>query len=111
MIDNRMTGDKPTIEYYKIGDGERMKVPYDIVEISPNIYEWRELDMKGSNFNYGGLVSELVGINYSDSEMTAIINNYLLDPDDEESKREFSEMQECRKKSKEIARRILNDNQ
>jgi hypothetical protein len=86
-----------------------MKVPYDIEEVSPGIYSWRELDMRGSNFNYGGLVGELVGINYSDSEMTAVINNYLLDPNDEEAKREFMEMQECRKKAKEIARRILND--
>ena len=65
--------------------------------------------MRTINFNYGGLVAELVGINYSDSEMTAVINNYLLDPEDEEAKREFVEMQECRKKAKEIARKILND--
>lgn len=110
MIDNTVTGSKPNIEYYKMGGGERMKVPYDIEEISPGIYSWRELDMKCINFNYGGLVSEIVGISYSDSEMTAVINNYLLDQDDEDTKREFMEMQECRKKAKEIARRILEDN-
>lgn len=107
MIDNRVTGPKPTIEYY----GERMKVPYEIEEVSPGIYSWRELDIRRMYFNYSGLVSELVGVNYSDSEMTAIINNYLLDPEDEDVKREFVEMQECRKKSKEIARRILSENQ
>lgn len=109
MIDNRVSGAKPNIEYYNMAGLDRVKVPYDIEECSPGIFTWRELDMRLTSFNYGGLVAELVGINYSDSEMTAIINNYLLDPDDEEAKREFTEMQEWRKKSKEIAHRILND--
>jgi hypothetical protein len=43
--------------------------------------------------------------------MTAVINNYLLDPEDEATKAEFIAMQECRKEAKEIANRILNDNQ
>lgn len=111
MIDNKFMGAKPEIEYYKMAGGERVRIPYDIEENSPGIYSWRELDMKLANFNYGGLVSELVGIRYSDSEMTAVINNYLLDPEDEDAKREFAEMQQCRKEAKEIAHRILNDKQ
>ena len=109
MIDNTVTGSKPNIEYYKIAGGERVKVPYDIFEVSPGVFSWRELDMRIGNFNYGGLVSEIVGVNYSDSEMTAIINNYLLDPDDESAKKEFFDMQECRKKAKEIAKEILSN--
>lgn len=112
MIDNTLMGSKPNIEYYKMAGGqERVKVPYDIFEVSPGIFSWRELDMRATNFNYGGLVAEIVGISYSDSEMTAVINNYLLDPEDEDAKREFIEMQECRKKAKEIARQILNNKQ
>ena len=110
MINNIVSGQKPHIEYYKIGGSDRMKVPYDIVEVSPGIFEWRELDLRISNFNYAGLVSELIGVKYNDSEMTAVINNYLLDPEDENIKNEFLKMQECRKEAKEIARQILNDN-
>jgi hypothetical protein len=38
--------------------------------------------------------------------MTAIINNYLLDADDD-SKREFVEMQNYRKYAKQLAKEIL----
>ena len=39
--------------------------------------------------------------------MQAIINNYLLDPNDDSIKQEFIEMQNWRAESKQIAKEIL----
>lgn len=111
MYDNTKFGEKPMIQNYKAMGVDMVRVPYDLREISPGIYSWREISVKYNNFNYGGLVSALIGLHYTQSEMTAVINNYLLDPEDEATKAEFIAMQECRKEAKEIANRILNDNQ
>ena len=39
--------------------------------------------------------------------MQAIINNYLLDPSNQQSIEEFNQMQEWRKHAKELAKEIL----
>lgn len=59
------------------------------------------------NMNYDYLVSTLIKTRYNDNKVQAIINNYLLDSDDETSIKEFNEMQEWRKISKQIAKEIL----
>jgi hypothetical protein len=66
-----------------------IRIPYNIIEISPSVYSWREISIKYINFNYGNLVSALIGLQYSPAEMTATINNYLLDPKDKDVKTEF----------------------
>lgn len=106
MHDNKKIGEKPQIEYYNNAGIDMVRIPYEITEISPSIYSWRELSVKFINFNYGGLVSAIIGLQYSPNEMTAIINNYLLDADDD-SKREFIEMQNYRKYAKQLAKEIL----
>ena len=108
MYDNRKFGEKPQIEYYKSANIDMVRVPYEIVEISPSIYSWREVSVRYTNFNYSGLVSALISMQYSPSDMTAVINNYLLDVDDENAKAEFAEMQEWRKYAKATAKSILN---
>ena len=40
--------------------------------------------------------------------MQAVINNYLLDPEDEAVVKEFNTMQAWRKKAKEIAKEALD---
>jgi len=59
------------------------------------------------NMNYDYLVSMLIKTRYDDNKVQAIINNYLLDSDDETAIKEFNEMQEWRKISKQIAKEIL----
>lgn len=59
------------------------------------------------NMNYDYLVSTLIKTRYNDNKVQAIINNYLLDSDDENIIKEFNEMQEWRKISKQIAKEIL----
>jgi hypothetical protein len=108
MIDNTVTGSKPSVTFYKTNVEERVKIPYNIEEIVPGIYSWHELDIKPVHFNYGGLVSELIGIKYSDDEMIAIINNYLFDNNDEDAKLKFEQMQEYRIEAKNIAKTIID---
>ena len=60
-----------------------------------------------SKFNYAGIVDALISYKYPIDKMQAIINNYLLDPNDESIKQEFIEMQKWRSESKQIAKEIL----
>ena len=60
-----------------------------------------------SKFNYGGIIDALINYKYSTDKMQAIINNYLLDPNDESINQEFTEMQKWRSESKQIAKEIL----
>ena len=73
---------------------------------------YRLLDIEGSTltigpgrFTYENIVSAIINQKYSSDEMQAIINNYLLDND--AYKAEFDEMQNYRKKAKEIAKNLI----
>lgn len=109
MIDNTMIGEKPEITYYNSMGIDMVRVPYNVIEISPGIFTWREISVKFTKFNYSGLVDELISVKYSPDTMTAIINNYLLDQDDVDAKSEFNEMQKYRKEAKLIARSIVDN--
>ena len=60
-----------------------------------------------SKFNYGGIIDALINYKYPTDKMQAIINNYLLDPNNDSAKQEFIEMQKWRSESKKIAKEIL----
>ena len=62
------------------------------------------------SYDYSTLVSAIIREKYSDDKMQAIINNYLMEINDSEHKKEFDEMQEWRAHAKEIAKTIINDN-
>lgn len=109
MLDNIKYGENPQIEYFNLSGIDMVRIPYEITEISPSIFTWREISVKYINFNYGGLVDAIIELRYSPAEMTAIINNYLLDGDDENTKNEFVEMQNYRKYAKNTAKTILNN--
>lgn len=57
---------------------------------------------------YGELVEQLVRKRYSQSQVEAIINNYLDDSENEQYRAEFFEMQAYRKECKAEAKAILN---
>lgn len=60
---------------------------------------------------YGEVVSDIINDHYTADEMQAIINNHLMESESEEHHAEFVAMQEWRAKAKEIARRVIdNDN-
>ena len=110
MYENKTFGENPQIERYRVNNVDMVNIPYEIVEVSPGIYAWNTLTIKYINFNYGGIVDALINLKYSSAQMTAVINNYLLDPTDESIKKEFNEMQEYRKYAKTTAHNIIEMN-
>ena len=58
--------------------------------------------------DYPTVTSAIIRHRYPDDDMTAVINNYLLSPDDDVAKSEFGAMQEWRKHAKEVADHVLN---
>lgn len=76
---------------------------FDIIEEHPFFY-YRSIMVPRSKVDYGTLVDAIISSEYSDSQMTAIINNFLLDSSNRE---EFDEMQKFRKFAKETAKELL----
>ena len=72
-----------------------------------NLTEPIEFILGPTEYCYGGLVNKLVSYKYPNDRMQAIINNYLLDPNDASANQEFIEMQKWRSESKQIAKEIL----
>lgn len=74
-----------------------------------DVYYYNNFSVVKTKYNYNDLVDLLIKMVYSDKEMFAIINNYLLDQDNEDSLKEFNEMQDVRKEAKLLAKQILTD--
>lgn len=71
-------------------------VPYNIVLNENKLYTWNYILIGPSSYNYEGVVKAIINVKYNNDSMTAILNNYLLSPDNEKYKKEFNEMQEWR---------------
>lgn len=55
------------------------------------------------------LIAHIIKAYYDDNKMTAIINNYLLDSDNEIYKKDFLDMQKIRKLAKETSKYIVDN--
>ena len=55
------------------------------------------------------VINTIVTAEYPEDRMDAVINNYLLDPEDVERKAEFQEMQAWRAHAKEIATEVMEE--
>ena len=64
-----------------------------------------QVELGPGRFTYDNIVAAIISQKYDSNKMQAIINNYLFDND--AYKAEFEEMQNYRKKAKEIARNLL----
>ena len=71
-------------------------------------YRYESVDLPIGKWGYSNLVDALITYKYPNDKMTAIVNNYLLDPTDEEALQEFNQMQEWRKFAKELAKSVTN---
>lgn len=92
-----------------------------VYTINFNVEEVNESDSYECKFRYNTVtlpvgrydratvISAIIRQRYSDDEMQAIINNYLLDPNNSEAVVEFNEMQEYRKHAKNIADQFLQE--
>lgn len=72
-----------------------------------DMYAYDTIQIENSKFNYSGVVDALVQYKYPIDKMQAVINNYLLDPEDAYAIDEFNKMQAWRKEAKEIAKEAL----
>ena len=70
-------------------------------------WEYDRVIIPAGKFDYAGVVDALVQYKYPIDKMQAVINNYLLDPNDEYAISEFNAIQAWRKEAKEIAKEAL----
>lgn len=70
-------------------------------------YKYLSVTLPAGMYDRNTVISTIICNRYSNDEMQAIINNYLLDSSDEEAVAEFDEMQHYRKHAKEIADKFL----
>lgn len=92
--------------------GQRVyTINFDIEEIHDDMYQFRyhSVTLPIGKFDRATVISTIIRNRYRDDEMQAIINNYLLDPNDGEAIREFDEMQEYRRYAKNIADQFLQE--
>ena len=99
--------EKPKMVSKRYGRSTMYYVPYDIFE-NNGTYSYKYVPVIPDDYNYGGLVDAIIGVKYPLKECLAVINNYLFDPENEEYKMEFSEMQEWRKFAKLESRKHFN---
>lgn len=89
----------------------------NIVELTDNTYEWDCLKLPEFALNnihkadektkYSVLVSHIIKAYYNDNQMTAIMNNYLFDKENESYKNDFNNMQKVRTLAKNTAKEII----
>ena len=98
---------KPDIlETYVLGGVRRYNINIDVVQVG-EMYKWEQVNVPIEKWNYSGVVDALISHKYPIDKMQAVINNYLLDPNDEYAIDEFNKMQAWRKEAKEIAKQAL----
>lgn len=71
-------------------------------------YKYQTYTLKPAVLDYDSIVNAIISKEYPDDKMQAIINNYLLDPSNEDTTKEFNDMQAFRKKAKDWAKDLLN---
>ena len=91
----------------------------NILQLTDKTYEWDQLELPDFALNnihnadddtkYSVLIAHIVKAYYNDNQMTAIINNYLLDPEDESFKNDFNKMQSIRILAKNTAKEIITN--
>jgi hypothetical protein len=99
---------KPNIiDRYTIQGINYRTVNFNVMEVGDG-YEWESIEIPLTKFDYAGIVDALIQHKYPIDKMQAVINNYLLDPNDDYAISEFNAMQAWRKESKEIAKQALD---
>lgn len=94
------------VEQYVLYATKRYNINIDVVE-AKNGYEYDQVEIPAGKWDYSGVVDALISYKYPIDKMQAVINNYLLDPNDTYAIDEFNKMQAWRKEAKEIAKEAL----
>ena len=94
------------VDSYTVRGVNYKVINFDIREVDEG-FEWGSVEMPQTKWDYSGVVDALVSHKYPIDKMQAVINNYLLDPEDAYAIDEFNKMQAWRKEAKEIAKEAL----
>ena len=94
------------VDSYTVRGVNYKTVNFDIRDVDEG-FEWESVDMPQTKWDYAGVVDALIQYKYPIDKMQAVINNYLLDPEDVYAIDEFNKMQAWRKEAKEIAKEAL----
>lgn len=70
-------------------------------------YKYQTYTLKPEVLDYDSIVNAIISKEYTNDKMQAIINNYLLDSSNEDTTKEFNDMQAFRKKAKDWAKDLL----
>ncbi len=73
-----------------------------------NRFRWDSVTLRPGIQDYASIVSAIVNNEYDNDAMQAIINNYMMEPDDQEIKSEWETMQVFRSYAKVVARKYVN---
>jgi hypothetical protein len=106
--DNMKSEIKPDlVETYVLGGIRKYYVNIDVA-FDGELWSWEEIHIPDGHFEYAPIVDALIQFKYPIDKMQAVINNYLLDPEDAYAIDEFNKMQAWRKEAKEIAKEALD---
>lgn len=94
------------VDSYILGGVRNYNININI-EYDGIVYKWEQVQLDDGTWTYSGIVDILIQYKYPIDKMQAVINNYLLDPNDEYAISEFHAMQAWRKEAKEIAKEAL----
>lgn len=94
------------VETYVLGGIRKYYINIDVV-FDGELWSWEEIHIPDGHFEYASIVDALVQYKYPIDKMQAVINNYLLEPNNAEYIIAFNEMQAWRKEAKEIAKQAL----
>lgn len=98
--------------YYHLGQ-KVYTINFNVKELSEGEvqggqrFSYNTVTLPVGQYDRDTVISTLIRQRYRDDEMQAIINNYLLDPEDVEAITEFNLMQEYRKFAKTVADQFL----
>lgn len=71
-------------------------------------YKYQTYTLEPAVLDYDSIVNTIISKEYPSDKIQAIINNYLLDTSNEDTTKEFNDMQAFRKKAKDWAKDLLN---
>lgn len=71
-------------------------------------YKYQTYTLEPAVLDYDSITNAIISREYPNDKMQAIINNYLLDSSNEDTTKEFNDMQAFRKKAKDWAKDLLN---
>ena len=81
---------------------------FSVFDKHDGTYKYQTYTLKPAVLDYDSIANAIISKEYPNDKMQAIINNYLLDSSNEDTTKEFNDMQAFRKKAKDWAKDLLS---